>query len=106
MKLKEKVKVWLDTQRYKEVDGINYTFMVNKRQKLEVILHQSEHPCTPDYLDISEKESGLRLTTTGKSVSSSKTQDVDNALRNFLDNEHSLKEIIEKRNLFLKEMEM
>lgn len=99
MKLKETGEILQDNGTYKEVKCTHYVMKVDG-QELHVLAHPSEQPWTPDILDITEKFTGYRMTSTGKTVQASTSKDVENAVKDFVA-EHTIEKIQDKINLFL-----
>ena len=104
MKLKEQGVVLMDHGSTKTVPCSFYTYTIDKKHCLRVLLNSSEQAWTQGLLDITECQTGYRLTTTGKPVSSSTLKDVDRAMGEFLA-EHTFSAIQGKIKEFLKSNE-
>ena len=76
----------MDTGKYKEVP-CNHFQMTFGDTTLQLLVHKTEQAWAPqqDLLDVSEKLTGYRLTTTGKSVSSSSMKDVERVVKEFVE---------------------
>lgn len=83
MKLKDTVRILMDTNNIEEVPGeyISYEY---EGQSFQLIVHESVQPWTPNVLDISEVTTGCRCTSTDKPVSSSNKEDVFKAMDKFI----------------------
>lgn len=99
MKLKETGEILQDNGSYKEVKCATHVMKFDNYE-LHMLMHNSEQPWTPDIMDITEKYTGYRMTTTGKSVAQSTMKDVEHAMREFVE-EHTIEKIQDKINLFL-----
>ena len=102
MRLKEKGEILMDTGKYKEVP-CNHFQMTFGDTTLQLLAHKTEQAWAPqqDLLDVSEKLTGYRFTTTGKSVSSSSMKDVERVVKEFVE-EHTIEKINDKIAWFLK----
>ena len=99
MKLKQTGEILLDNGKYKRIpcEKMEYVF---EDYTLKLLLHASEQPWLTGMLDISEYNTGYRLTTTNKTVSSSSIKDVKLAMDEFI-SKHSIREIKDKIDCFL-----
>ena len=99
MKLKETGEILQDNGAYKEVKCVHHVMNIEDYE-LHILAHLSEQPWTPDVLDITEKYTGYRMTSTGKTVQASTMKDVEKAVKEFVE-EHTMDKIQNKINLFL-----
>ena len=99
MKLKDNGEILLDNGKYKQVPCNFLEHRVGKHV-LKILMHASEQPWSIGVLDISEYKTGYRLTSTNKSVSSSTTKDVIQALEEFI-KVHTIEKIIDKIDWFM-----
>lgn len=83
MKLKNKVRILEESGNIKEVAGEVFPYEYNGHT-LQIIVHESEQPWTPGFLDISEATTGCRMTSTDKQVSASNKSDIKTALDLFM----------------------
>jgi hypothetical protein len=99
MKLKETGEILQDNGSYKEVKCVHHVMKVDGYD-LHILAHLSEQPWTPDVLDITEKYTGYRMTSTDKTVQASTMKDIEKAVKEFV-KEHTIDKIQNKINLFL-----
>lgn len=83
MKLKNTVRILMDTNNINEVPGEIITYEY-KGNTFQLIVHESVQPWTPNVLDISEYTTGCRCTSTNKSVQNSNKSDIIQAMNKFI----------------------
>lgn len=84
MKLKDKVKIRQEDKTFIEVPGMVVPYKYNSLE-INLILHESIQPWSPNVLDVSEESTGCLCASTKIPVSQATKKDAEKAMTDLLD---------------------